>query len=472
MRTAAAKRSTGQKAVIDGLAEAVHGITSPFVCGGSLLTDEPVSLRFRDGCELAVKPAERPFEQEAANQMLIARCTPAPYGKGRRTRYDRTVRDALQLNAEGGTFSVLHFDPASAGVLDQIRRQLAPADPNPISAELYALNIYGRDGHFRPHKDTPRGDDMLGTLIVCLPSRFSAGQLVVHHRGAFEVFDWGREIDEQPAPNRVRWAAFFGDVDHAVERVWWGSRVTVSYLLRRGQGAVLGHASGSEQTERLLAQRLLAALANPKFMPKGGVLAFPCFHQYSHDERFQKRHAPLTRRTALTLKGRDLLVAQAAIDLQLPVALRPYMIETCADQTWELERFPTDRERDGLRDRMDFYDIEHSLPVAGEATYVDDLPVTWVIRPPVFNEVPHFYGHDGGEPRPPNAEIPALEYVHACEYSATGYFGNEASDTEFYVYAALQVTIPPFGERAHIAGTTASETKAASAKKPAAKRRG
>lgn len=45
-------------------------------------------------------------------------------------------------------------------------------------------------------------------------------------------------------------------------------------------------------------------------------------------------------------------------------------------------------------------------------------------------------------------DLPALMYLHACEYSATGYFGNEGRDTDFYIYCALHVAIPPYGEGA------------------------
>ena len=161
---------------------------------------------------------------------------------GRKTRYDRTVRDALQIKAEGGAFSVLHFDPAAAGILEQIRRELVPHIPDALTAELYNLNVYGRGGHFVPHKDTPRGSDMLGTLVVCLPSQFSNGAFVVKHHGVFQTYDWGDAISEQAEPTRIHWAAFFGDVDHQIERVWGGLRVTLTYLIRRG-GANIGRSA-------------------------------------------------------------------------------------------------------------------------------------------------------------------------------------------------------------------------------------
>ena len=74
-----------------------------------------------------------------------------------------------------------------------------PQDSTPLTAELYNLNIYASDGHFVPHKDTPRGCDMLGTLVVCLPSQFSNGALVVKHRGVLQTFDWGKPSGSRPS---------------------------------------------------------------------------------------------------------------------------------------------------------------------------------------------------------------------------------------------------------------------------------
>ena len=45
-------------------------------------------------------------------------------------------------------------------------------------------------------------------------------------------------------------------------------------------------------------------------------------------------------------------------------------------------------------------------------------------------------------------DLPALMHFYACEYSATGYFGNEGSDIELYSYRAPHAAIPPYGEGA------------------------
>ena len=440
--------SPHKASVFEELANLVHGISAPFACGGTLVPDAPVALRFKDGAELAVTREASPSTQATALQALVARCVPAPFGHGRKTRYQRDVRDALQIKAADGALRVLNFDPAKSGVLEAVRQQLAPNDPNPITAELYNLNVYGRQGHFQPHKDTPRGSDMIGTLVVCLPSQFSQGDLVITHHGAHKVFSWGDDIQKQADPTRIHWAAFFGDVDHAIQEIWSGLRVTLSYVLRRGEGAALTPTPVGSQAEQLH-RRLADALAEQTFLPRGGVLGVPCFHMYSQEAWSQRKRGPLTKTSALRLKGRDQHVAMAAIQAGLSVSLQPYLVESCADQTWQLASFPSPRDWHKLGSQVEPSDLEEALPILSEADGADGFGVTWVVPPPQFNS-------RARQPVPmsetalenPAPDLPAIRQIHACEYSDTGYFGNEGSETEFYVYAALQIAVPPLGKGA------------------------
>jgi hypothetical protein len=218
---------------LEKLRWAIHGVKAPFSCEGTFVPDKPLTLVFRDKSRFTVQRAENGHEQVKTLQPLIDRCQPATFGDKRRTRFDRSVRDAVQLKAGDGGFSVEHFDPEAAGILDSIRDQMLPHDSPPITAELYALNVYTSGGHFAPHKDTPRGQDMFGTLVVCLPSQFWGGKFVLAHRGVVQRLDWGPAIGKQPEANQLHWVAFFGDVDHQIDRVFIGARVTVTYLLRR-----------------------------------------------------------------------------------------------------------------------------------------------------------------------------------------------------------------------------------------------
>jgi hypothetical protein len=436
-----------ERALLDGLRRAVHGLRARFACGGTLVPEQPVTLSFPDKSQIPVLRARDAFEQERLLRPLVERCAVAAFGVGRKTRYDSTVRDALQIKA--GAFSVLHFDPAAAGVLEQIRRELTPHLPGALTAELYNLNIYRTGGHFVPHKDTPRGSDMLGTLVVCLPSQFSNGAFVVKHHGVFQTYDWGQAIREQAEPARIHWAAFFGDVDHQIERVWGGLRVTLTYLIRRGASTGRGAvpARSHEALHTLVRQELRALLDDRKFLPKGGTLAFPCSHLYHREARFQRELHALSRQTVSALKGRDHKVAVAAMDEGLSVTLYPYMIETCCDETWQLDHFPTPREKDALGDQMDRADFEDALAVRASSEDAGDFDVVWVDPPPNFSGRPTMYP-EITEGRPPAADpdLPALTHLHACEYSTTGYFGNEAGETDLYVYGALHVAIPPYAK--------------------------
>ncbi|MFN0169550.1 MAG: hypothetical protein ACKV22_24270 [Bryobacteraceae bacterium] len=450
-------KTSRERALLEGLQHAVHGLRAPFTCGGTLVPEQPVTLCFPDKTQIPVLRARDTFEQERLLRPLIDRTTAAAFGIGRKTRYDRTVRDAFQIKAEGGAFSVLHFDPAAAGILEQIRRELAPQAPGPLTSELYNLNVYATGGHFAPHKDTPRGSDMLGTLVVCLPSQFSSGAFVVKHHGIFHTYDWGHEIQQQAEPARIHWAAFFGDVDHQIEQVWGGLRVTLTYLIRHG--ADTGSRSVPDRDRdapnTLVQQKLRALLDNQHFLAKGGTLAFPCSHLYHQDARFQRKQRPLSRQTVSVLKGRDHDVAAAAMAEGLEVTLCPYMIETCADETWQLDHYPTPREQAALGDQLDPTDLENALAVRASSEGAADFDVVWVDPPPHFNGQPTMYPEirEGRAPAP-DPDLPALMHLHACEYSATGYFGNEGGDVDLYVYGALHVAIPRHGEGARAPGKT------------------
>jgi protoporphyrinogen oxidase len=108
--------------------EALERIAQPLI--GGIYASDPDRLSLGAGV------------RSAKLDDLVARCTPAPFGKGKKTLFDRSVRDARQLKAEGGAFSVAGFDPVKSGVLEAVRRELVPHEPNSLTAELYCLNVY------------------------------------------------------------------------------------------------------------------------------------------------------------------------------------------------------------------------------------------------------------------------------------------------------------------------------------------
>jgi hypothetical protein len=432
--------SKNAQPALENLRLAIHGVTAPFSCEGTFVPDKPVTFVFKDQARIEVIRAKNAFEQVDTLKPLLGHCKPAPFGEGKRTRYDRTVRDALQLKVEGGAFSIENFDPESAGILKQIQRELIPHDPNPIGAELYTVNVYTNGGHFAPHKDTPRGGDMFCTLVVCLPTQFLSGQFVLTHRGVVQKFDWARAILAQNQPNQLHWAAFFGDVDHQIERVWGGARVTLTYLLRRGAGGAPSRDAADEDLAPRIRDEWQALLADQGFLPEGGILGYPCCHLYHQDARFQRTHLPITEESATMLKGRDHLAAAAALQVGLKVTFVLYMFENCADETWQLDRFPTRQEQARLGRQMDSDDLKRILPIRASSEDEDDFGVTWLEPPPTTDKT------TWRSEKEADAELAAAAHLHSCEYCPWGYFGNEASEIDLYTYAALHIKIPPSGK--------------------------
>lgn len=84
----------------------------------------------------------------------------------------------------------------------------------------------GPSGLFRKHVDTPRSESQIGSLVVCLPSKFKGGRFTVQHSGQRIEFDWSTLSDAA-----IQWAAFYSDCEHEIETVTEGERLTLTYNL-------------------------------------------------------------------------------------------------------------------------------------------------------------------------------------------------------------------------------------------------
>jgi hypothetical protein len=390
------------------LAQLVDGIESPFSCGGELTPRKPVALAFADGAIVTLSRDDT-GKPPASVRALISRASPAPFGKGSKTVHDVKVRKALQIKAAADTFTVRNFDPAKSGVLEIVRQTLTPRDDEPPTAELYNLNIYGPGGHFTTHKDTPRGSDMLGTLVVCLPARFQGGELELQCDDEYEAFDWSAAIEQQDRPSTVHWAAFFGDVDHAISEVSSGHRVTLSWILRRAAGSEPG-AVPSE-----LGDVLRRALADQSFLPTGGKLRFRCAHMYKATKDSPLAR-PVTVEVLRSLQGRDRDIAAAARALGLPTSLVMCLGDEDSEFACRLDRMPTRKDVAAMPAQMEPAHLERLGEIAHD---VYTVPIS---------------GGDG-------------EHAFTRNFSQTGYFGNEGGEASFYVFSALEIRVGAADDR-------------------------
>ncbi|MDQ3368845.1 MAG: 2OG-Fe(II) oxygenase [Myxococcota bacterium] len=390
------------------LKQALDAIPERTYCEGTHRVAERLAIMLPDGDVAAVDDA-------SFLDWLREHSELAPFGDGNATRRDWTVRYAQRLLARDQV-RIAGFDPAS--VLGEIEAVLSPRVH--LVAQLTDVVLYPEGGRFARHKDTPRSPELVGTLVVGLPVPHAGGGFRIDDGQHPHVIDWSGPA----APMTVRWVALFSDVDHEVEPVTAGARVTLVYSLRRTDRP---RADPTWEARGARLQAVLAPLARHARWP----LMIACARQVITDEHTQ----PLT---LAGLRGLDRDLAEALVAAGFQVAVRSCIAAAPADDDTPA-RFPDVTELysvsrltapltptiiGALEEVVTFAeeaeaDEEEDLGATSLAPYIlDDIQLDqWVIRA--------------------NA---AATMIHEALFSESGYFGNEAYQAYLYTLAALEVT--------------------------------
>ena len=98
---------------------------------------------------------------------------------------EKNYRNAYKLEPDNFTTS---FHVCSTPILQEIQ-SIVPTVVG-LKAELYKLNIYVRGDFFKAHIDIPCSEKMFGNLVVCLPTQFTGGELIVHHHKQDIKYEW------------------------------------------------------------------------------------------------------------------------------------------------------------------------------------------------------------------------------------------------------------------------------------------
>lgn len=199
------------------LRNALDTLEEASCCSGKVRLSERLALALPDGDVGAVDDAR-------FVDWLLEHSEPAPYGHGKETKLDPKVRSAQRVKARDQV-GVHGFDPAV--ILDEIAAVLSPT--RTLSAQLTDVIVYRKGDKFTRHKDTPRAAELIGTLVVGLPVAHTGGTFVVDDGRGAQKFDWSGK----PAADTLPWVALFSDVDHEIEPVKSGARVTLVYALHR-----------------------------------------------------------------------------------------------------------------------------------------------------------------------------------------------------------------------------------------------
>lgn len=281
---------------------------------------------------------------------LTAACRIAPYGKGTETLVDTQVRKTFELDPQKFRLGD-EWNSAIANATRTVADSLGlPA--NRLEARLYKLLVYEKGGFFLPHRDSEKHDRMVASLIVVLPNPFEGGQLIVRHGAAEQKL----AFEEAAAGKAARFAAFYADCEHEVERVTHGVRIALAYNLVLKPGKTSDAAQRKAPTDRLT-EAIGLWVARQRAKP----LVFALDHHYtqrglSHD----------------LLKGADRQLA----DLVVPAAAKADCLVHLAQVSRHLSQFADDGSfDDSCYSRYSYRAPRRHAIEIGE-TYEDELSGT------------------------------------------------------------------------------------------------
>ncbi|KAF2651460.1 hypothetical protein K491DRAFT_729174 [Lophiostoma macrostomum CBS 122681] len=151
-------------------------------------------------------------------------CKQSPYGKGEETLIDTSVRKTWEL----GSADFECANPSWTRTFDHILSD-ALTDLGvgvPARAEQYKLLLYEEGAFFKPHRDSEKTPGMFGTLVICLPSEHSGGEVHLIHGKEQRILQ-----TETNSAFDLSALAWYSDVQHEVRRVTYGFRLVLTYNL-------------------------------------------------------------------------------------------------------------------------------------------------------------------------------------------------------------------------------------------------
>jgi hypothetical protein len=148
---------------------------------------------------------------------------PARHGFKDETRLDRRVRDTWEIPKSRISIDEPRCKRTLLPQLDRIRRDLGLPEKCRLKAQLHNMLVYAPGQFFVPHQDSEKTDDMIGTLVVSLPSQFSGGAMVLEHHDERMLVGGSN--------SRPTFVAFYADCRHEVRPVKQGHRIVLTYNL-------------------------------------------------------------------------------------------------------------------------------------------------------------------------------------------------------------------------------------------------
>ncbi|KAF8657105.1 hypothetical protein AX16_002292 [Volvariella volvacea WC 439] len=271
--------------------------------------DEPGFINFANATEAQLKS-------------LVEACAPATFGMNDKDVYDETYRRARQMDT---SFFSTKFDPVFNGIVKAIEEQLRHSLED-VRAELYKLNIYGEERViFQSSQRTPRQETMFGSLVVVFPTAHEGGNLLLRRGGQQWTFSAKKLLASTTKPS-IAFVAFYSDIEHEVEVVSSGYRVTLTYNLYHGHNKRPANVPTTTMIDKRAPDegRIRSAISSfleekrTEVLPNGGYLGFGLLYNYPLRRPSGKRVSLKT----LPLKGSDKILWRVLESLHLKPSIR------------------------------------------------------------------------------------------------------------------------------------------------------
>ncbi len=194
---------------------------------------------------------------------LVGLGQPARFGRGEETLTDPDVRDTWEIPKH--LVRAEWNDGMLKVILATVKEELGLPNAAELTADLHSLLVYEPNQFFLAHQDSEKGNSMVGTLVVTLPSSYTGGELMVGHTGEWKAY--------RGAKTALSLVAFYADCRHEVLKVQSGYRITLTYnLLLHGDTS---RPEGDDGTVAELADLLREHFSTPVPRYYGGPATDP-----------------------------------------------------------------------------------------------------------------------------------------------------------------------------------------------------
>jgi hypothetical protein len=119
------------------------------------------------------------------------------------------------------------------------------------SAQPYKLLLYEEGAFFKAHRDTEKVSGMFGTLVVCLPSEHTGGEVHLKHNQNQRLLSTA-----EFSAHDLSALAWYSDVQHEIKLVLSGYRLVLTYNLVQDQAAPKQTAAGQDANHEKLKKLL------------------------------------------------------------------------------------------------------------------------------------------------------------------------------------------------------------------------